>query len=318
MTTRRGLIKGAAGALAAASAPGLVNAERAASAGSIAATAKVVRRGRSIAIAPRSGLIIVAHDARRTVAVGSGRRKRLVDVGGAPLELAASPNGRLAAVTTAAWDEPGLAIIDLESGKLVKRLEAGTAPFGVAFSADGRRIVVAGGEDTGEVRVFDAKALRQLARGKLGVCPRNAVPAPGAEGAWVVLNGSGRVVLVDERGKVKRSISTPALPDRLAVSADGKRLLVSHAGPKSDRVSEIEVRTGKARRHKAGRQPSGVAWAKGGRPVIALGGAGRVVVIDRGRRKRHDVGGSPRGLAVVRNRAWTVDALTGRISKVRL
>jgi hypothetical protein len=134
-----------------------------------------------------------------------------------------------------------------------------------------------------------------------------------------VLGGPDRVVLVDGRsGRVKRSHSTPPLPDRIAVSADGERLLVSHAEPGSDKVSELVARSGQLRRHKAGRQPSGVAWTRRGLRLIALGGAGQVAVIGRGgRRERHDVGGSPRGLAVAGNRAWTVDALTGRVTKVR-
>ena len=316
--TRRGLI---GGAIATAAAPALAHAGLATAASeSIAAKQKIVRRGRAIAVAPRSGRLVVAHEDRRTIAILAHGRKRLVDVGGQPLEIATSPDGRTAAITTASWDEPGLAIVDLREAKLVKRIDVGDAPFGVAFTAGGKRLIVSGGEQDGKVFVVDAGRLKVVARGGLGDCPRTVAAVPGSDRAWIALNGPDRVVLVNSRtGRAGRSLKTPPLPDRVAISPDGNRLLVSHGGIDSERVSEIEVASGKLKRHRAGRLPSAVGWAAGGRRVVALGGGGQVVAISpNGRRARHEVGGAPRGLAIDGNRAWTVDALSGKIARVRL
>jgi hypothetical protein len=82
-------------------------------------------------------------------------------------------------------------------------------------------------------------------------------------------------------------------------------------------VSEIDIASGRVKRHRAGRHPSAVAWTATGRRVAVLGGAGEVVVLG-GRPKRHRVGGAPRGLAVSGRRAWTVDSLTGAVRTVRV
>src|SRR5204863_371335 len=75
--------------------------------------------------------------------------------------------------------------------------------------------------------------------------------------AWIALNGADRIVGVDvATAKVVRTLRTPALPDRVAVSPDGRRLLVSHGGLDSEHVSVIEIATRHVHRYKAGRLPS--------------------------------------------------------------
>jgi DNA-binding beta-propeller fold protein YncE len=238
------------------------------------------------------------------VAVGT----RLVDVGGQPLNVAISPDGRVAAITTASWDEPGLAIVDLAAAKLRERVKVGPAPFGVCFT--GSRLLVTGGEQEGTVHLLETKGFKVVANAPVGLVPR------GVAGAWIALSGDDRVVRVDLRtGRVRRTVRTPPLPEHVALSPDGKRLLVSHAA--SDRVSEIDLRSGKVTAHRAGRQPSGVAWTRRGRPLVALGGSGEIVRLGKGRR-RAKAGGAPRGLALAGDRAWTVDGLTGAVTKVRV
>ena len=305
-TDRRSFLSGA---LAGALLPQFVRPQR--TDASVEARPQTIRRGRALGVSPRDRRLVVAHDQRRTIAVGP----KLVEVGGQPLELAVSPDGRLVAVTTAFWDEPGLAIVDLRRAVVLKRLEVGPAPFGVAFSADGDRVVVSGGEQEGEVWIVDARRFAVLAHRPVGTVPRAVAAVLGRDAAWVALSGLDRVVRVSTRtGRIERTLETPALPDRVAVSPDGGRLLVSHGGLAAEHVSEIDIATRRLRRHRAGRLPSAVAWTRSGRRLVALGGAGEVLVIGG---KRHRVGGAPRGLAVAGNRAWTVDALSGAIAQVR-
>lgn len=313
--TRRGFLAGAAST---ALVPSLANAQTAAPTAPGRTKGKVRYHGRAIAASPRGQKLVVAHERRRTVQIISRGRRRLVDVGGQPLEVAISPDGRLAAVTTASWDEPGLAIVDLRSGKRRRRVDAGPAPFALAFSPDGTHLIVAGGEQEGEVRVLGAKSLEPVAQAALGIVPRGIAARAGE--AWIALNGLDEVVRVNlADAAITRTISTPPLPDRIAVSRDGRRLLVSHGGRDPGEVSEIDVSSGRVKRLRAGRQPSAVAWGPRGSRLVALGGSGEILSISAsGARRRRAVGGAPRGLAVAGRRAWTVDHLTGRVSAITL
>jgi DNA-binding beta-propeller fold protein YncE len=318
--TRRTFV---AGALASAAAPAVARAQGTTHASPMQPQAKraTVRRGRAIAVSPKGDRVVVAHAQRRTIAVyGPGRTPaRLVDVGGQPLEVAVSPNGRLAAVTTASWDEPGLALVNLRGGTLLARVPVGPAPFDVAFSTDARRLIVSGGEQEGTVHVLDTHSLKVVTKAAIGTVPRGMAPVPGGQAVWIALNGDESVVRMDLRtGRVRRTIRTPRLPDRVAISPDGRHLLVSHGGRDAEYVSQIDVKSGRLTRRRVGRLPSAVAWTRAGRRVVALGGTGELLVFGGKRRTRRiRVGGSPRGLAVAGNGVWTADALTEAVRRVR-
>jgi len=277
----------------------------AAASGAPVARQEIVRRGRAIAATAKH--VVVAHDRRRTIAVD----RRIVDVGGQPLDVAISPDGRLAAVTTASWDEPGLVLVDVAAGKLLGRVDVGPAPGTVVFTGK-RRLLVTGGEQEGHAYVVDARRRVVIAEQAIGVVPRGVAAHRGD--AWIAITGEDKVVRVDgHSARVERTLRTPALPDRVAVAPDGRRLLLSHA--EADDVTLLDVRTRRVRRRAAGRLPSGVGFTRDGRAVVALGGAGAIKVLGG---KRHAVGGAPRGLAIVGRRAFTVDDLSGAIAKVRL
>jgi DNA-binding beta-propeller fold protein YncE len=282
---------------------------------------QIVRRGRAIAVTPRGDRVVVAHDQRRTITIiGPGRgRSRLVDVGGQPLAVAVSPNARFAAVTTAFWDEPGLAIVDLRSGAVRRHTKLGPAPTDLAFTPDGRRLIVTGGEEDGTVHVLDTHGFGVLALAAVGLVPRGIAAHPGNRRAWIALNGLDRVVGIDlATGRIRRTISTGRAPDRVAVSPDGRRLLVSHGGRQADQVTEVALATGRHSRRRVGRLPNAVAYSRMGLGLVTLSGDGQVVVLGRRGAQRHiPVGGAPRGLAVARGYAWTVDALTGTVDRVR-
>ncbi len=312
---------GAGAAGAAAVVPGLARPGQASAAGIGQAKQKIVLRGRAIAAAPpRGSRLVVAHAGRRTIAIVTRGRRRVVDVGGEPLDVAVSPGGRIAAVTTASWDKPGLVIVDLRRASVRARIDVGPAPCCVTFTADGKRIAVSGGEQEGTLHVVDAKKLAVARKTALGICPRGVAAAPKGDAVWVAVSGADRVMRVSTRsGKVGRRLRTARLPERVSPSPDGKRLLVTHGGRGSKRVSELDVASRKLkRRHLVGRQPSAVAWGPSGRRLIAVAGTGEVVAIARnGKRKRYRLGGQPRDIAVAGGRAWVVDSLTDTIDRVK-
>src|SRR5437879_2419280 len=109
-TTRRAFVAAGAAAGAAAALPRRAVADAPTQA-PMKARRRVVLRARALTATPRGNRLIVAHDHSRTIAIVERRAgtTRLVDVGGQPLHIAVSPDGRTAAVTTAWWDAPGLA-----------------------------------------------------------------------------------------------------------------------------------------------------------------------------------------------------------------
>jgi DNA-binding beta-propeller fold protein YncE len=277
----------------------------------------ILRRGRDIAASADGRYLVIAHDRRQSIAIVDRHKRasKLIELDSQPLSVAVSPDGSLAAVTTAYWTKPGVILIDLRRGRIAGHVEAGKAPSDVAFVAN-KRLVVVGGEQEGTAYLVDLKGPRKIKQTPLGRVPRSVAVAAGA--IWVTLNGEAAVVRLDpESAKVTKRIATPELPDALAASPDGRRLLVGHRGG----VSELTTAgpRGRARRLFNGREPSAVAYGAAGRRLVALGSEASVLVIDTsGRKRRRAVAPGPRGLALARRRAFTVSVLTGAVSEVRL
>ncbi len=314
-TTRRTFLAGTVTAAGVVTAPVVA---RDAGAAAIQPQAKrdVVRRGRALSVSPRGDRVVVAHDRRRSIAIHRRGTVKIVDLAGQPVDVAVSPDGRTAAVTMGFWDMPGLAFVDLAAGTVTKRIGVGERPGYVAWSADGRRLFVTGGESEGTLSLVDAVAMEGRWTRPVGLNPRGLVVRGGL--VWVALAADARVVGVDRRtGRVRRTIGVSGWPDKVALSPDGKRLLVAHGGPRAARVSVIDLRSGKVRVREVGQEPSGVGWTRGGTPVVSLAGDPAVVVLGR-RLRRRTVAGSPRDLVVSGSRALCADHLSDRVLKVKL
>ncbi len=259
----------------------------------------VIRHGRAVAADHRYLVAIYAR--RRLAVVHRGRHKHRVVLGGQPLDIAVR-NGT-AAITTAAWDEPGLEIVDVRTGHR-RRHDAGPAPHAVAFV--GGRVVTSGDGEDGVLRVLGGPILHA------GRQPRG-LAAHGRHAAWVALNGESAVVLVDlVTGKTRRRLATAAFPDRIAASPDGRRLLVAHGGVGAHTVTELDVRTGTRREIQVGAHPNAVAW-QGHARLIAVEDS--VLRIARGHRHLRAVP-FPRGLAVVGRKVYTVSGTDGRVGRL--
>lgn len=297
-------------------------AERIAAAGAakpVKAAPKLVRRGRAVASDRRGHRLVVAHAQRSTISIVDRsrrrRRRRLVELDGQPLEVAISPNGKIAAVTTAFWEGPGLSIVDLASGKVLRKIDVGTAPFGVAFTPTGS-LIVSGGEQDGWVRIADPGRARPGAAIPIGKVPRGI--AVHGTIAWIALAAERRIAGLDlESGKIVRRIATDTYPDRIAASVDGRRLLVAHGGIGNGHAIEVTRATGAATELRVGHPVSAVAYSRRGARLLALGTRSEVLAIERGGRRRFlHVDPAPRGLAVAGSNVFTVSSLTGAVSEV--
>src|SRR6266852_318638 len=70
-----------------------------------------------------------------------------IDLGSLPIGMALAPGGGKLAVVLSGWREQGLQIVDLKTRQVTQTLTQEAAFYGVAFSADGARLYVSGGND---------------------------------------------------------------------------------------------------------------------------------------------------------------------------
>ena len=134
----------------------------------------VVRRGRGARGRPPTAAVswssrTTARDDRRS---SSPARTRAVDVGGCPLEVALSPDGLLAAVTTGFWDAPGARPRRPGRREGRRRVPTSARPRVPSRSRRRTRVVVAGGEQDGTLTVLDAATLNVVATHTIGRVPR--------------------------------------------------------------------------------------------------------------------------------------------------
>ncbi|WP_196189151.1 YncE family protein [Conexibacter sp. W3-3-2] len=242
------------------------------------------------------------------------------DVGGSPLALTLTPDGRTALVLTAAHDRPGLVLVDL-IGTATDRVDVGAAPRALAVTADGRHAWVAGEEGLLRVTLADGAVEGPIA---LGGRPRAVALLPDGRRAAVTDHTGAALLLVDlRRRRVLRRIATSPFPSELALAARGTRALVTHDGYGATGVTLVDLVRGRALRTlRTGADPAGVAVdARGTVALVANAGDGTVSVLDlrSGRhRRRARPGGAPRAVAVAGRRGIAVDGDTGLLTAVPL
>lgn len=88
-----------------------------------------------------------------------------------------------------------LSVIDIASRKTVATIPA-AAPIRVAFTADGRHVLVPNG-GASEVNVFDAVTRRKIKTIDVGQRPAGVVSAPNGNRAYVACQGSNEIQVID-------------------------------------------------------------------------------------------------------------------------
>jgi DNA-binding beta-propeller fold protein YncE len=322
--TRRGFIGGIAAASAVRVLAGPLAAAEAAAAKPCTPTPPGVRTG-ALAVAPDRRTVWTADSAATTITRHSGKalaRGRSIDVGGAPLSIAISPDGRTALVTTAHYDRPGLTIVDLLTGE-ADRVDVGPEPYAVAFAPNGRSAYVTGGGRDGTLTRVDPGTGRVHAPIAIGHHPRGLAVHPDGKRALVALNGDSALAFVSLTRRSVRRIPTRGFPYLVAISPGGTRALVTHNGFGDRAVTPVDLVTRKAGRPASvGADPAGVAFTASGRSALVAAPGSRAVMLVDGRtaRRRKTVAqpGRPRSLAVAGSRVIVADGATGQLTAIRL
>ena len=208
-----------------------------------------------------------------------------------PAGLAFSPDGKRLYVAENLGDS--LAVIDIEAGAVVQRVETDRYPYGVAVAPDGEVFVSSWGDDTVISYKPNARGFLKRQR-RIQTVRHPAAMLLDAEGGrlYVTSPGTDRIGVVDiHDGKTVSTLvdAAPAgpsegmTPDALALSRDGSRLFVAEADANCVAVFALDQKTSgrkgsSGRDDVVGRIP--VEWYPS---AIALRGGNLVVTNAKGR-----------------------------------
>lgn len=202
----------------------------------------------------------------------------------------------------------GIAVIDLQTHKLVRRLAGGRDPEAFDLSPDGKTLFVSN-EETAELGIVDVASGKLLHRVTVGDEPEGVRVAPDGALVYVTAERDDAVFAVDTRSRaVVARIATGKRPRALAFTRDGSALFVSNE--MSGTITRIDPRTqsrlGSTVLDPAdptSQRPMGLVLAADGKRVfVSTGRGGSIAILDaaNGRLLRlvRDVGARPWGIDV--------------------
>ena len=215
-----------------------------------------------------------------------------VDLGSLPISLVLAPERGKAVVVLSGWREQGIQVVDLKTRKVTQKLLQDGAFYGAAFSPDGHRLCVSGG-NTDMLFVYawkDGAATIEnkfeLAKAKTADGTGTSYPAglafsPNGKFVYVAEDVGDRLAVVNAAtGEITQRFSTDHYPYGIALTADGQVFVSAWGG---STVSQFRIVADGSLaylgRIEVGRHPSALA-VKGTRLYVTLAGSDRVAVVD--------------------------------------
>jgi YVTN family beta-propeller protein len=123
-------------------------------------------------------------------------------------------------------------VVDTATNKVIKRVEVGPEPHGLAATAAGDRIFITIENmkgDSGELLWFDPKTDTVTRRMKVGPRPNQLACTPDGNLAYIPCDDASWWVVDTEKAEVVTRIATGGRPHNTLSSSDGKRM---YLGPK--------------------------------------------------------------------------------------
>src|SRR5208282_370160 len=243
-----------------------------------------------------------------------------VDLGSLPINLVLAPDQREAVVVLSGWREQGIQVVDLKTRKVTQTLLQDGAFYGAAFSPDGSRLWVSGG-NTDMLFVYAWKdgaatleSKFELAKAKTADGTGTSYPAglafsPNGKFVYVAEDVGDRLAVVNTAtGEITQRFSTDHYPYGVALTANGEVFVSAWGGSTVSRFRILpDGSLAYLGRIEVGRHPSALA-ASGTTLYVTLAGSDRVAVVDTKLRKvvryLHDAapgapseGSTPNGVA---------------------
>jgi DNA-binding beta-propeller fold protein YncE len=128
-------------------------------------------------------------------------------------------------------DAARVAVVDLKKGEVILQIVGGMETEGIEFSADGSKIIVTNEADE-NVTVHDIKTgrlLKTIDTREFGIRPRGVKMAPDGKSYVVTIEFGNRLVILDEKFDVVKSVPTGEVPYGVAFDRKGERLFVALA-----------------------------------------------------------------------------------------
>ncbi len=220
-----------------------------------------------------------------------------IDLGSLPINLVLTPEKDRAVVVLSGWREQGVQVIDLKTRKVTQTLLQDGAFYGAAFSPDGQRLAVSGG-NTDILFVYTWKngaatleTKFELAKAKTADGTGTSYPAglafsPNGKFLYVAEDVDDRLAVVNAaNGEITQRFSTDHYPYGVALTPDGQVFVSAWGG---STVSQFRVlmdgTLAYLGRIEVGRHPSALA-VRGTRLYVTLAGSDRIAVVDTKLRK---------------------------------
>jgi YVTN family beta-propeller protein len=205
-------------------------------------------RGSAAAAEPGAGTLVVLNKSDATASLidlGTGLVAATLPTGVAPHELAVSPGGRRAVVSNYGTAEaPGstLTVINIPDATVLRTIDLGEyrRPHGLAFLADGRRLLVTS-EASKSLLTVDVEAGSVVSKVVTDQeTSHMVVVTPDGHRAFVANIGSGSVTAIDlEKGQRLASVPTAPGAEGITITPDGRQVWVTNRA--SDSVSIVDA-----------------------------------------------------------------------------
>jgi DNA-binding beta-propeller fold protein YncE len=220
-----------------------------------------------------------------------------VDLGSLPINLVLAPQTDRAVVVLSGWREQGIQVVDLKTRKVTQTLLQDGAFYGAAFSPDGHRLYVSGG-NTDMLFVYAWKdgaatlenkfelAKAKTADGTGTSYPAGVAVAPNGKFVYVAEDVGDRLAVVNATtGEIAQRFSTDHYPYGVALTADGQVFVSAWGGSTVSQFCILADGTlAYLGRIEVGRHPSALAIRET-ELYVTLAGSDRVAVVDTKLRK---------------------------------
>ncbi len=175
-----------------------------------------------------------------------------------------------------------IAVVDLKQGKVVREITGGMETEGIEFSADGKRILVTNeaDENVSVHEIATGKLVKKISTKPYGNRPRGIKRSPDGKTYIASLEYGNKLVVMDQKFKVKKVVSTGEVPYGVAFDRKGERLFVALAKGGALQIFDTKTYT------EIGQIPTGKrCWHFSFTPddrhiLAACGRSNEVVIID--------------------------------------